>query len=157
MLMSGTGMAIAVFDLSDAGGFGETISRCVETAVACPVATWYGGGRELRSLFLRRRIRKKRMARSSARPIIETGTAIAIFVLFDGPPEKVLGSLVAVWVGVTTEVEVEVEVITELGDVVEVSLELDVADLADNGYEEVNVGLSAPFDVFHASIVEDAG
>lgn len=83
----------------------------------------------------RRRARKKRRARSSVSPIIETGTAIAIFVLFDGPPEKVLGSLVGDWVGDTTGVEVEV--VVELGDEVGMSLELDAVDVTEDRYEEV--------------------
>jgi hypothetical protein len=102
----GMGMAVAVEDMAGVeserlgpgvGDLGDIISSCVDTPLRWPVAMSYGGGRALRSFSRRRRrMRKNSSARIRARPITETGTAMAIFVVFDGPLEKVVGSLVAV-------------------------------------------------------------
>lgn len=70
-----------------------------------------------------------------AMPTIETGTAIAIWVVFDVPPEKALGSLVGVevedWVYVEVEIRVEF-------DVVDVDVYVDVD--ADVDVEFVEIG-----------------
>lgn len=73
----------------------------------------------------RRRERKNSTARIRARPITETGTAMAILVVFDGPPEKAVGSLVA---EVVSEDEAEimvVDVIVVWVDVTEDEFEVD--------------------------------
>jgi hypothetical protein len=89
-------------------------------------------------------------ARRSARPIIETGTAMAILVLFDEPPEKVPGSLVSLvgsWVAV-----VVVEVVVTW-DAVEVGIGLVVVDVVENSCEKV-VEFPVLVDGFQVSEVE---
>ena len=83
----------------------------------------------------RRRERKNRSARIRAKPITETGTAMAIFVVFDGPPEKAVESLAA---KVVSEDEDEAEIVVVVGvDVTEDEFKLDSAVQAvcvdDNG------------------------
>ncbi|OQE14662.1 hypothetical protein PENFLA_c036G00093 [Penicillium flavigenum] len=113
----GMDVAVAVEDMagveterlgSGVGDLGDIISSCVDTPLRWRVAMSYGGGRASRSFSRRRRRKRKNSsARIRARPITETGTAMAIFVVFDGPPEKVVGSLAAV----VSEAEAEIVVI----------------------------------------------
>ncbi|KAJ5493704.1 hypothetical protein N7463_009791 [Penicillium fimorum] len=105
----GMGIDVAVDDIagvenerldSGVGDFGGIISSCVDTALRSPVAMLYDVGRALRSLpWRRRRERKNRSARIRARPMTETGTAMAIFVVLDGTRDKAVGSVIAEVVG----------------------------------------------------------
>lgn len=68
-----------------------------------------------------------------AMPTIETGTAIAILVVFDVPPEKVLGSLVGVWVEDWVDVEVEIRVEFDVVDVdVYVDVDVEFVEIGDD-------------------------
>lgn len=73
----------------------------------------------------RRRERKNSSARIRARPITETGTAIAILVVFDGPPEKAVESLIAEVVSEDEAEIVVVDVIVVWVDVIEDEFEID--------------------------------
>lgn len=138
----GMDMAVAVEDMTGVGDLGDIISSCVDTPLRWPVAISYGGGRALRSFSRRlRRKRKNRSARIRARPITETGTAMAILVDFDGP-EEVVGSLVAV------VSEAEAEIVVVWVDVRENRSEVDgvVEGVGDGVYEVVSgmlVGLAS--------------
>jgi hypothetical protein len=114
---------------SGVADFWAIISSCVDVAVVCCVAMSYGGGRALRFLSRRRRrARKKKRARRRAVPIMETGTAMAIFVVFEVPPDETSGSLVDV------DVEVDVgEMVETNAAEAEVDCEVNVEDAVDNG------------------------
>jgi hypothetical protein len=147
---------------SGVGDLGDIISSCVDTPLRWPVAMSYGGGRALRSFSRRRRRKRKNSsARIRARPITETGTAMAIFVVFDGPPEKVVGSLVA---EVDSEAEAEAEIVVGWVDVREDRFEVngvvEGVGVGDGLYEVVSgmlVGLASGLILSTADVSLGAG